>query len=1134
MLGRLFKKSKNLIRIELGFAILFSEYFSFWVYSATQVEFSYISIHYFSAVIAFFLLASYLSDWVRKRLRMLSNLVYVFGILFVIYVAYINQFSRDSVLILFLVFSFFSFMLSSIRVFWVFNALVIASIIAALFALNFETWVSPWFVLIPTLLISLGGFSITNARTYYQKKIKKREDFLNHIFNQSFMGLLLVHKESGEVWDANDKAVKILQYEFRDDLINWPIEEVEVDGDLVFQGQLNKKFTTHELRDKRILRVNIQDIKYGKNDLLLISLDEFKNALEIKNSSEYEKVSEYSEQSYQHLFEKNASMMCIIDHNNVMVDVNESLAKLLGYSKDELKGKKYEEITLEEAKNRSELNRQAWSGKVVSFEKKIVDKKGKEYDLEVVLKKGKYFGQDVLISNARDISERKKLETEADLAYERYYNVTNQSAIGFVVSDLEGKLVETNRAFLDFIGFSEEELNDIDIADLNHPEDTHLSKEVGDKLINGEIQVGEFEKRYYHKDGSLLYALIKVILQKDEFGSPQYFFSQVVDITGIRNAQNELILSEKSYKDLFNNTDDLLYILNRDNQFIDVNEAVIEHYGYKKHEIIGKTPEIFSAPGQNELEGIYLDMEKVWEGEHLETLWWSVKKSGEVFPKNLSIRKGIYLGNEVLIAKGKDISESYLFERQLKEKEKRYRDLFERNLAGVYRTSLSGEILECNPAFLNILGYKDVDWKKLKLNANDFHINQKERDKFLKKLEKKNYLRGERLNLKKRSGDIITVLINVSVIRAEDDSFKYFEGSLIDITDLEKTRQKLAESEHKYKDLVESASFGVLLLRENRFVFANPKSMEVLGYKDSNNVLEKEIDLILLEEDRPLFEKEMEILQKKKSIPFSNYTFKNRQGKLVDVEAKFSLIEYEGTEIIQLTFIDISDKIKIKAATEKIKSTEKFNSILQKQLHEKEVLLKEVHHRVKNNMQVISSILSLQSSYHQDKKVNKILKESQNRILTMALIHEKLYTTKDFSEISFDSYIEDLVRNIVGSNKAKGVEIDLQFKLDKMFLNLDHAIPLGLIVNELVSNSLKYAFVDRKRGTLILKLIEEGSKIILSIEDNGVGIDKKIDFRKTETLGLQLVNTLVEQLNGEIERIETEGAGFSIKFNRFE
>jgi PAS domain S-box-containing protein len=200
-------------------------------------------------------------------------------------------------------------------------------------------------------------------------------------------------------------------------------------------------------------------------------------------------------------------------------------------------------------------------------------------------------------------------------------------------------------------------------------------------------------------------------------------------------------------------------------------------------------------------------------------------------------------------------------------------------------------------------------------------------------------------------------------------------------------------------------------------------------------------------------------------------------------------------------------------------------------LQEKEVLLKEVHHRVKNNLQVISSILNLQSSYVKDEATVNVLRESQNRIKSMAFIHESLYQANDFSSINFADYVVNLLQNLMQSYSKLNQTVKLNVELETIFLNLDLAIPCGLIINEIISNALKYAFVENKEGDEItIKMKKVGEKLQLVIGDNGVGLPKNIDYKNTESLGLQLVVTLVGQLGGNIELDSTNGTKYTISF----
>jgi len=199
--------------------------------------------------------------------------------------------------------------------------------------------------------------------------------------------------------------------------------------------------------------------------------------------------------------------------------------------------------------------------------------------------------------------------------------------------------------------------------------------------------------------------------------------------------------------------------------------------------------------------------------------------------------------------------------------------------------------------------------------------------------------------------------------------------------------------------------------------------------------------------------------------------------------------------------------------------------------HKKDLLLREIHHRVKNNLQVISSLLYLQSRRVDDQNVVEMFNESSNRVKSMTLIHQKLYQSKDTATINFGEYIRDLIDALFLSYGVDRQTIALKLNIENAVLSIDTAIPCGLIINEIISNSLKYAFPEGRQGQISVTLQREnGTKFILVVGDNGVSLPKDLDFRNTTSLGLKLVTTLVEQLGGTIELNQQGGTEFTITF----
>jgi two-component sensor histidine kinase/HAMP domain-containing protein len=214
-----------------------------------------------------------------------------------------------------------------------------------------------------------------------------------------------------------------------------------------------------------------------------------------------------------------------------------------------------------------------------------------------------------------------------------------------------------------------------------------------------------------------------------------------------------------------------------------------------------------------------------------------------------------------------------------------------------------------------------------------------------------------------------------------------------------------------------------------------------------------------------------------------------------------------------------------KRAEEKIKAS----------LKEKEMLLKEIHHRVKNNLQVVSSMLKIQSGYSQDSNAVDMFRESQNRVRSIALIHEMLYQSKNLSKIDFSYYIKPITTHLMRTYGVDLSRIKLNINVKDVFLDLDSAIPCGLIINELFSNALKHAFPEGREGEVQIDFFQDrNQEFTLLISDNGVGLPGGMEFKNTASLGLQLVNALVDQLGGVIVFEGRVGTSFRITFHNRE
>jgi PAS domain S-box-containing protein len=245
---------------------------------------------------------------------------------------------------------------------------------------------------------------------------------------------------------------------------------------------------------------------------------------------------------------------------------------------------------------------------------------------------------------------------------------------------------------------------------------------------------------------------------------------------------------------------------------------------------------------------------------------------------------------------------------------------------------------------------------------------------------------------------------------------------------------------------------------------------------------------------------------------------RRKDGTEFPAEASISKVGIEGMTMFTVILRDVTQRV---AAEEKIKTS----------LREKEALLKEIHHRVKNNLQVVTSLLGLQSRAATDEQTRKMFQESQNRIHSMALLHESLYQSNNLSMIDFPDYIRQLASHLFHSYGVRADRIHLRTILDELYLNLDSAVPCGLIINELVSNSLKYAFPDGREGEVRIELHEHSSgQAKLVVADNGIGLRSDIDWVTARSLGLRLVRSLAEQLGARIEVKSNTGTEVQLTF----
>jgi PAS domain S-box-containing protein len=337
------------------------------------------------------------------------------------------------------------------------------------------------------------------------------------------------------------------------------------------------------------------------------------------------------------------------------------------------------------------------------------------------------------------------------------------------------------------------------------------------------------------------------------------------------------------------------------------------------------------------------------------------------------------------------------------------------------------------------------------------------------------------------------------------------------LTMRKRVEEELQNTEKRYRNLFEETSDALYMTAlDGKIMDLNQSAVDLFGYTREEMLGLNAREVYVNPVDRHGYQ---QAIMQKGPIRDYEVKFRRKDGTEIDCLLTANVRRSEDGTILGYQGI-------IRDITERKRAEEQINASLK----EKEVLLKEIHHRVKNNLQIISSLLSLQSGYTNNTDALELIKDSQNRVRSMALIHETLYRSKDLASINLADYVRMLTSNLFQSYRINSNTISLNINIHDVLFDINRAIPCGLIINELVSNSLKHAFPAGKEGEIHIDLHSDNNKLRLIISDTGVGFPKDLDFRNTGTLGLELVTTLTDQLKGTIELHSNGGTELKIIF----
>jgi PAS domain S-box-containing protein len=485
---------------------------------------------------------------------------------------------------------------------------------------------------------------------------------------------------------------------------------------------------------------------------------------------------------------------------------------------------------------------------------------------------------------------------------------------------------------------------------------------------------------------------------------------------------------------------------------------------------------------------------------------------------------------------------------------KKWANIFEHAQWGIAVLEHENEIIDMmNPAFAQMHGYEKNELANASLNDVMAPGKRGELKRHIAESNKKENYNFESVHLKK-DGSTFPALQSITTVNDANGNLLYRIINVLDITERKLSEEALTKSEERFISLFNDSpipiweedfsglkkyfnklrSAGVSNFAEYfeerpdelklcasyvKIIDTNKESLSF--FKAVTNELPGNLPSFLMKESFNVYKEEMIAFAQGDTRYENEISFLDLAGN-----RKFVIIRVQATpgyektlKRILISFFDITER---KNAEENIKAS----------LKEKEILLKEIHHRVKNNLQIISSLLNLQSEYIHDEESRELFNDSLNRIRSMALIHERLYQSENFSKINVQEYIKDITNYLLRTYKRNQRSVIINVEIENVSFSIESAIPLGLIINEVVSNSLKYAFTDRGSGIISIKMHGGANgSFHLILKDDGVGMSESIDFRNTKSLGLQLVNSLVEQLDGQIELSRKEGTEYTIIFS---
>lgn len=684
----------------------------------------------------------------------------------------------------------------------------------------------------------------------------------------------------------------------------------------------------------------------------------------------------------------------------------------------------------------------------------------------------------------------------------------------FFVLDEEQNFVKWNN-FKTELGYSDTEILQMDPIDLFQQED----RSTATSKITEVFKTGSAEVELKAKAKNEKVIPYYITSKKFQQGDKEFLAGTAINLTEIKKAQYELEQNREMLNALINQTETVIFVKDQDRKLQLVNEAYLDLFGLQRKEVIGKTEKkIF---GQEVADKAADHDQKVLD--HQQTL----RIDKEVFTENekrhfYTIKyplKGVPGFENCLCCIATDITERKEAYRELQERVKEQRCL--QNIS-----SLDRDIDNVDKLLSEAVNYLPNGWQYPEITeaAIEFDGNSYTTPNF----------EDTRLTMSaegSRNGDIplkITVTYTEEKEQAKKNPFLKEERKLLDsITSTLSSQinrilalQRLGESKDRWEQLVEKNPSSVQLVSTDNIIkYINLAGAKLYGIEREKLIGKPFTEFISFEQDQ-LLRKRMSEVANGKSLGTQTYKINAKDGREKHVEMQSVVVKHENEQVLLVISQDKTDRFE-------------YERQLERSLEEKRTLLQEVHHRVKNNMQVVSSMLHLQVLETDNEEVQRQLSDSQNRIKSMALIHEKLYQSDSLSKIDFGRYVDELITSLKKiSPQSSRIEFDLEY--DSFSLNVNQAVPCALIMNEVISNSQEHAFDEETQGTISIVLEETENKIKVNIWDNGEGMPDDWKERAEMSMGFTIVETLLQQLKAEYEFTNNDGFSFFFSFEKNE